>query len=238
MNTAFDLNVAIQRWREDLGQSPAFRSENLNELESHLRDSVAALQRHGLLDEEAFLVAVRRIGHPDMLQQQFGKLNVGKLWAERIVWMLIGVQLWMLAGAICSTAMMLFYNWSTVVYVGGQAGADRTFYIIAGQVLCWALIVLAGLRLWKLLPQRSAWLDFIWSRSLAKPFTSVAAIFVSIVVVRIFGTFLWAGVLSADIIRYDTRNLLWTVLSGAIPVALCSLITIVVAHKRQKLCST
>jgi len=217
--TPFDLNQAIQRWRENLGQSPAFRSENLLELEAHLRDSVAALQRHGLSEEEAFLVAGRRIGRPDMLQQQFGKLNVGKVWAERIVWMLIGVQLWMLAGAICSTATLLFYNLSTV-YVGGQVGADRTFYAIAGQVLCWALLALAGLWLWKLLPKRSAWLDGIWSQSLAKPFTTVAAIFVSIIVVRIFGTFLWAGVLSAEAIRYDTRNLLFTVISAAIPVAL------------------
>src|SRR5689334_23260986 len=60
--TSFELNNAIQRWRENLGQSPAFRSENLNELESHLRDSIATLQAKGLLEEEAFLIASRRIG--------------------------------------------------------------------------------------------------------------------------------------------------------------------------------
>ena len=42
--TAFDLNQAIQRWRENLANSPAFRSENLNELESHLRDSISTLE--------------------------------------------------------------------------------------------------------------------------------------------------------------------------------------------------
>src|ERR1043165_8539789 len=56
--TPFDLNQAIQRWRENLGQSPAFRSENLFELESHLRDSIATLQRQGLSDEEALLVTM------------------------------------------------------------------------------------------------------------------------------------------------------------------------------------
>ena len=29
--TAFDLNTAIQRWREHLSQSPQFRPENLEE---------------------------------------------------------------------------------------------------------------------------------------------------------------------------------------------------------------
>ena len=46
--TSFDLNRAIQSWRENLAQSPAFRGENLNELESHLRDSVATWQARGL----------------------------------------------------------------------------------------------------------------------------------------------------------------------------------------------
>ena len=39
---SFELNRAIQRWRENLGRSPVFRHENLNELEAHLRDSVVA----------------------------------------------------------------------------------------------------------------------------------------------------------------------------------------------------
>jgi len=43
----FDLNNAVQQWREKLAQAPAFQSENLNELESHLRDSVATCKAVG-----------------------------------------------------------------------------------------------------------------------------------------------------------------------------------------------
>ena len=43
-STPFDLNQAIQQWRDGLAQSPAIRGENLDELEVHLRDSVATLQ--------------------------------------------------------------------------------------------------------------------------------------------------------------------------------------------------
>src|SRR5262245_55051661 len=65
--TSFNLNHAIQRWRENLCQSPAFCSENLDELEVHLRDSVMCLQSRGLSEDEAFLVAVRRLGQADAL---------------------------------------------------------------------------------------------------------------------------------------------------------------------------
>ena len=62
--TEFDLNRAMATWRQQLGQSPAYREENLEELESHLRDSIATLAGKGLTDEEAFLVATRRVGAP------------------------------------------------------------------------------------------------------------------------------------------------------------------------------
>lgn len=42
--------------------SLASGSENLNELESHLRDSIATLQTRGLSAEEGFLIATRRLG--------------------------------------------------------------------------------------------------------------------------------------------------------------------------------
>jgi hypothetical protein len=57
--TEFDLNRAIQQWRAGLADSPAFRAENLDELESHLHDSIRALEAHGLSVEEAFLIATK-----------------------------------------------------------------------------------------------------------------------------------------------------------------------------------
>lgn len=89
--SSFDLNRSIQHWRENLGQSPAFRSENLNELESHLRDSVAALETRGLSEGEAFLIATRRLGRADALGQEFGKLNAAVVWRSRALWMLAGM---------------------------------------------------------------------------------------------------------------------------------------------------
>lgn len=73
----FCLNRAIERWRENLGQSSAFRSEDLAELETHLRDSIAELEGRGLSSEEAFMVASGRIGGAPALEVEFGKVNPG-----------------------------------------------------------------------------------------------------------------------------------------------------------------
>ena len=91
--TPFDLDREIQGWRENLAQSPAFRSENLDELQTHLRDSVAGLETRGLSAEEAFMVATKRIGKSAVLQTEFSKINGQALWLDRMLWVLIGTQL-------------------------------------------------------------------------------------------------------------------------------------------------
>jgi hypothetical protein len=95
--TAFDLNQAIQGWCENLRQSPAFRSENLYELETHLRDAITALQGSGLSDEEAFIIAAKRLGRNSQLEAEFAKQNGRSVWLDRALWILIGAQIWVLA---------------------------------------------------------------------------------------------------------------------------------------------
>jgi hypothetical protein len=150
--TAFELNLAIQRWRENLAQSSAFRDENLNELESHLRDSIATLQSGALSDEEAFVIAIKRIGSAGALEQEFGKMNRNALWLERLLWMLIGVQAWMLVNGVAGsiTENLLMFGWRThssdmspalsisaVTFV-------RTAVVIATAGFCWWLMIRKG----------------------------------------------------------------------------------------------
>ena len=99
----FDLNAAIQRWRENLSHSPQFRAENLDELEAHLRDAIATMQGQRLTDEEVFLVATRRLGGVHALEPEFAKINAREVWLNRALWMLIGVQFWFV---ISSTARL------------------------------------------------------------------------------------------------------------------------------------
>ena len=74
--TTFDLNRAIKNWRARVTNSPAFRNENVDELESHLRDSINRLQAGGLSEEESWVIAQKRLGQIDSLEQEFAKLAV------------------------------------------------------------------------------------------------------------------------------------------------------------------
>ncbi|MEI9962189.1 MAG: hypothetical protein WDM76_13965 [Limisphaerales bacterium] len=126
--TSFDLNRAIQQWRENLAQLPAIRSENLDELETHLRDSVATLQTPELSVEEAFLVATRRVGNNAVLGKEFGKVNAVNIWVERCLWALITMQIWAvlqsLFVSIGSLSQLVSVNlsrssfgWSTIILI-------------------------------------------------------------------------------------------------------------------------
>lgn len=103
MKTQFDPDQAIEDWRGTLRQSPAFCRENLDELEAHLRDSAVALEARGLSAEEAFMVAVRRIGRGDSLGIEFTKVNGQAVWFDRVLWVLIGFQLSLLVFDACRT---------------------------------------------------------------------------------------------------------------------------------------
>lgn len=170
--TSFDLNRAIQQWRENLAQSPAFRSENLSELESHLGDSIATWQTRGLSAEEAFLIATRRIGKGGSLESEFGKVNKSAVWLDRLFWILIGYQAWgFISGAISLvTRNVLFFGLIGAGYdfkSHGHTIPVTLFTLVqlaefAGSLaLCWWLFCRKGQQfgLWlgRLLQRRSGW---------------------------------------------------------------------------------
>lgn len=100
----FNLNESIRQWRLNLSKSPAFRSDDLDELESHLRDSAAMLENKGLADHEAFWVAAGRIGSTQGLDLEFGKVNANLVWRNRILWMVTGCLAF---GALSGTASLI-----------------------------------------------------------------------------------------------------------------------------------
>ena len=86
----FDLTRRIRQWREGLAQREAFRPTDLDELEGHVRDSVERLASSGLSEEEAFLLALHRLGRADALSVEFSKSNGAIVWSRRLLWMLVG----------------------------------------------------------------------------------------------------------------------------------------------------
>jgi hypothetical protein len=78
------LEPLITEWRSYLSHARAVNSQDVEELEAHLRDQITDLEQAGLSDEEAFLVAVRRLGQVDEISREFAIEHSGRLWRQLI----------------------------------------------------------------------------------------------------------------------------------------------------------
>src|SRR6056297_4235267 len=79
------LERQIEQWRNFLRRRQAIHSVDVAELEDHLREQVAALMDSGLDAEEAFLVAVKRMGSLDALSREFAREHSDRLWKQLVV---------------------------------------------------------------------------------------------------------------------------------------------------------
>jgi hypothetical protein len=75
----------IDQWRTYLRRSHAITTRDAAELEDHLREQMAALAGTGLAQDEAFLVAVKRIGAIDALTREFAREHSDRLWKQLVL---------------------------------------------------------------------------------------------------------------------------------------------------------
>ena len=87
MTTVADqpLEEQIALWRAYLRRRQAVHGPDVEELEEHLRDQLAALTEAGLTGDEAFLVAVKRMGSLDALSREFARAHSERLWKQLVV---------------------------------------------------------------------------------------------------------------------------------------------------------
>ena len=79
------LEDQIAQWRTYLRRRQALNGPDVEELESHLRDQLAALTDAGLTGDEAFLVAVKRMGSLDALSREFARAHSERLWKQLVM---------------------------------------------------------------------------------------------------------------------------------------------------------
>ncbi|QAY72153.1 hypothetical protein ET445_01185 [Agromyces protaetiae] len=79
------LDALVASWREWMLRRDAVRTADVDELESHLRDRVEALSAAGLDDDEAFLIAVKRLGSVDDLSREYAAEHSGRLWKQLVL---------------------------------------------------------------------------------------------------------------------------------------------------------
>jgi len=79
------LEEQIAQWRAYLRRRQAVDGPDVEELEGHLRDQLVALTEAGLSGDEAFLVAVKRMGSLDALSREFARAHSERLWKQLVI---------------------------------------------------------------------------------------------------------------------------------------------------------
>jgi len=79
------LEEQIAQWRAYVSRRQALHGPDVEELEGHLRDQLAALTESGLAGDEAFLVAVKRMGSLDALSREFARAHSERLWKQLVM---------------------------------------------------------------------------------------------------------------------------------------------------------
>ena len=83
--TRTSLEEGIAEWRAYLRRRQAIHSVDADELEDHLRSQASTLVEAGLTEDEAFLIAVKRIGDLDALSREFAREHSERLWKRLVV---------------------------------------------------------------------------------------------------------------------------------------------------------
>ncbi|MBL9140099.1 MAG: hypothetical protein JNK85_29780, partial [Verrucomicrobiales bacterium] len=138
--TPFDLTRALLGWRSRMSAAGPCRAEDVDEMETHLRDSTAALEARGLTTEEAFLVATRRLGREADLALEIAKVHPAEVFRTRAIWMLVGILVFGFVGDVArvsSNVFVLGSRWlgADSLWLGWIGILGALLPVVAGAVI-------------------------------------------------------------------------------------------------------
>ncbi|MEV6656421.1 permease prefix domain 1-containing protein [Nocardia fluminea] len=80
-----ELQAHIDQWRGYVQRHRAISVADVDEMEDHLREQISTLQAAGLSGDEAFLVAVKRMGRMDAISREFALEHSERLWKQLVL---------------------------------------------------------------------------------------------------------------------------------------------------------
>lgn len=145
------LESQISQWRTAVRRNRAIEASDVEELEGHLREQVSELESSGLAEDEAFLVAVKRLGRVDLVTAEFAREHGDRLWKQLVLPAADAVRArplitMLVFAAIAAVAVQI----ARVLSGGGTAGW------FARDLGLFVLPVLAGYFAWVRRPSRRA----------------------------------------------------------------------------------
>src|SRR5918994_874647 len=147
------LEEQIDRWRSYLRHRQAIHSTDVAELEDHLREQVGVLVDAGLATDEAFLVAVKRMGKLDALSREFAREHSERLWKQLVVVSSDSGELRARARTDAIVAFSLAVAVAVLIKVPALFGIgldqEAGFYFYARNLSLFVLPLLTGYFVWK-----------------------------------------------------------------------------------------
>jgi hypothetical protein len=144
------LEEQVEQWRSYLRRRQAIRPVDVEELEDHLRGEVTALRGAGLSENEAFLVAVKRMGALDAISNEFAREHSERLWKQLVMSSAVSVRSGVEAQTEAIVVLALVALAALAVKVpslfGLEWGEDRALFRNAGFFV---LPILTGYFVWK-----------------------------------------------------------------------------------------
>jgi len=99
----FNLTTEIAAWRKSILETETCTENDVDELESHLKEELDQLKTQKLTEQEAFVVAACRIGHPIKIADEFAKVNRALVFRNHIFWVCIGMLSFIVITALAIT---------------------------------------------------------------------------------------------------------------------------------------
>lgn len=72
----FNLEIAVEEWCQGIGNPQGKSAELKEELKDHLYCEIEALLEEGLTDQQAFSLATKKLGQPDVLLDEYSKNRI------------------------------------------------------------------------------------------------------------------------------------------------------------------
>ena len=194
--TLFDLNQALQQWRASLQDLGGFRADEIEELEGHLRESMDALHARGLSNQEAFMVATRRLGSERQLSDEFAKADPQRVWTERAIWMVAGLL-------VAYTVRVVFASFpNTISESAFHLGLNGHLVGASFLLDCWVRwSVVAAITYW-IFGRHSFWRDRMVKAAIRSPVLIGVALFLGLVYLQ----HLMRDILASPVIEFFEFN--------------------------------
>lgn len=111
----FSLVKSIGKWKNQLISTPNMTAEDIEELEAHLLDQIDELHQNGLTEEEAFLIAQKRMGKTEILKEEYAKVNLKSVFLSQLSPYLKGIFSYILFMTVVS-AFYRILIWNLFLY--------------------------------------------------------------------------------------------------------------------------